>query len=286
MSLPQARPLSRIEPLGGPGKEGLFRARSLAVTSGKGGVGKTNTAANLGLAFCQAGQRVVALDANFGLANLDLLLGLDSKGTLEDVLRGGRMLEEILLEGPGGMRILPAGTGLQELTRLDRASELRLVQGLQRIAEDADWLLMDTAAGIHEAVVKLLLAADEVLVVTTPEPAAMVDAYAMVKVTHLRAPAKPIRLLVNQCASLPEAEEAVDQMQEACERFLGRRIQLLGAVPSDAALLQAVREQRPVLEAYPDSPSSRAFRACAERLLRAESLIREGLAAEWGRLTE
>ena len=279
-------PLARIEPLGGGslGMEGLFRAQSLAITSGKGGVGKTNTAANLGLALGQSGQRVVALDANFGLANLDLLLGLDSKGTLEEVLKGGKMLEEILLEGPGSLKILPAGTGLQELTRLDRASELRLVQGLQRVTEDADWLLMDTAAGIHEAVVKLLLAADAVLVVTTPEPASLVDAYAMVKITHLRAPRKPIWLLVNQCTSGLEAGEAVDQMQEACERFLGRRLRLLGAVPSDPALLQAVREQRAVLEAYPESPSARAFRAAAERLMRGEALIREGLDAEWGRL--
>lgn len=279
-------PLARIEPLGGGslGMEGLFRAQSLAITSGKGGVGKTNTTANLGLALGQSGQRVVALDANFGLANLDLLLGLDSKGTLEEVLKGGKMLEEILLEGPGSLKILPAGTGLQELTRLDRASELRLVQGLQRVTEDADWLLMDTAAGIHEAVVKLLLAADAVLVVTTPEPASLVDAYAMVKITHLRAPRKPIWLLVNQCTSGLEAGEAVDQMQEACERFLGRRLRLLGAVPSDPALLQAVREQRAVLEAYPESPSARAFRAAAERLMRGEALIREGLDAEWGRL--
>jgi flagellar biosynthesis protein FlhG len=279
-------PLARIEPLGGGSSalEGLFRARSLAVTSGKGGVGKTNTAANLGLALGRMHQKVVALDANFGLANLDLLLGLDSKGTLEDVLTGGRMLEEIVLEGPGGLRILPAGTGLQELTRLDRATELRLVQGLQRITEDADWLLMDTAAGIHEAVVKLLLAADEVLVVTTPEPAAMVDAYAMVKIVHLRAPRKPLWLLVNQCTGPEEAGEAVDQMQEACERFLGRRLKFLGAVPADPALLQSVREQRAVLEARPDSPSARAYTACAERLLRGEPLIREGLDAAWGRL--
>jgi flagellar biosynthesis protein FlhG len=194
------------------------------------------------------------------------------------------MLEEIVLEGPGGLRILPAGTGLQELTRLDRATELRLVQGLQRITEDADWLLMDTAAGIHEAVVKLLLAADEVLVVTTPEPAAMVDAYAMVKIVHLRAPRKPLWLLVNQCTGPEEAGEAVDQMQEACERFLGRRLKFLGCVPSDPALLQSVREQRAVLEARPDSPSARAYTACAERLLRGEPLIREGLDAAWGRL--
>jgi flagellar biosynthesis protein FlhG len=277
-------PLARIEPLGGPGFDSLFRARSVAVTSGKGGVGKTNCTANLALALTQAGQRVVALDANFGLANLDLLLGLDSRGTLEDVLKGGRMLEEILLEGPEGVRILPAGTGMQELTRLDRATELRLVQGLQRVAEEADWLLMDTAAGIHEAVVKLLLAAETVVVVTTPEPAAMVDAYAMVKVTSLRAPAKPLLLLVNQAASLVEAEETVDQMQEAAQRFLGRKLPVLGIVPSDPALLQSVREQRAVLEAYPDSPSARAFRACAERLLRGETLLREGLAAEWRRL--
>ncbi|HJW44799.1 MAG TPA: MinD/ParA family protein [Geothrix sp.] len=263
----------------------LFAARVMAITSGKGGVGKTNVVAGLALALAQLGQRVVVMDADFGLANLDILLGLSPKFTLEHVLRGEKVLEEILLDGPMGIRIIPASSGIQELTRLDTMSELRLVQGLQRVAETADWLLIDTAAGIHDSVLKLLMAAQEVILVTTPEPTSLVDAYAMVKVLHLREATKPLWLLVNNGQSADEAQETVDQLQAATERFLGKQLRVLGMIPNDAHILQAVRQQHSVVELFPHSPATQAFQALARQLLGQVSLQPDGFASFWRQLT-
>ena len=247
--------------------EGLFRNRVLAISSGKGGVGKTNVVAGLALALARLKQRVVIVDADFGLANLDILLGLEPAHTLEQVLRGEKVLEEILVEGPEGIRIVPASSGVQELTRLDDAAELRLVQGLQRIAEDADWMLVDTAAGVHDSVVKLLMAAQQVLLVATPEPASLVDAYAVLKVLHLRDAEKPVRLVVNNAQSADEAGETIEQLDLATRRFLGRPVEALGVIPHDPWLLQAVREQRCVVDRFPQSPSARAFESLARILV-------------------
>lgn len=263
----------------------LFNCRVVAITSGKGGVGKTNVVAGLAVSLARLRQRVIVLDADFGLANLDILLGLSPKYTLEHVLRGERVLEEILVEGPEGIRILPASSGIQELTRLDTSSELRLVQGLQRVSATADWLLIDTAAGIHDSVVKLLMAAQEVVLVTTPEPTSLVDAYAMVKVIHLRDPAKPFWLLVNNGQGPDEAEETIAQLQAATERFLGRSLNVLGMVPTDPFLLQAVRQQRCVADVFPRSPSARAFTQIARVLFDRVPLRPEGFAAFWNHLS-
>jgi flagellar biosynthesis protein FlhG len=261
--------------------EGLFRNRVLAISSGKGGVGKTNVVAGLAIALARQGQRVVIVDADFGLANLDILLGLAPQSTLEQVLRGEKVLEEILLEGPEGIRIVPASSGVQELTRLDGAAELRLVQGLQRIAEDADWMLVDTAAGVHDSVVKLLMAAQQVLLVATPEPASLVDAYAVLKVLHLRDAEKPVRLVVNNAQSAEEAEETIQQLDLATRRFLGRPVEALGAIPHDPWLLQAVREQRCVVDRFPQSPSAKAFESLARILIEGGQWDPASLPALW-----
>ncbi len=271
------RALSRNQPAAST----LFGSRVMAIASGKGGVGKTNVVAGLAMSLAQMGQRVVVLDADFGLANLDILLGLSPQWTLEHVLRGEKLLEEILLDGPFGIRIIPASSGIQELTRLDAAAELRLVQGLQRVSQGIDWLLIDTAAGIHDSVIKLLMAAQEVLLVTTPEPTALVDAYAMVKTVHLRDPHKPLWLLVNNAQNAEEAEETVDQLQAATRRFLSRDLQVLGMVPTDPFMLQAVRQQRCVADLYPQSPSSQAFLGAAQQLQQKIPLQKEGFAAFW-----
>jgi flagellar biosynthesis protein FlhG len=263
----------------------LFRSRVMAITSGKGGVGKTNVVAGLAMALAQMGQLVVVLDADFGLANIDILLGLTPTHTLEHVLRGDKVLEEILVEGPMGIKVIPASSGIQELTRLDATSELRLVQGLQRISEAQDWLLIDTAAGIHDSVIKLLMAAQEVILVTTPEPTSLVDAYAMVKVVHLRDPGKPIWLLVNNAQSQDEAEETVIQLQAATQRFLGRDLQVLGMVPADPYILQAVREQRGVVDIFPHAPASNAFRSIAGLLQKKVPLQQDGFASFWKQLS-
>ncbi len=268
-----------------PPEASLFPSRVMAITSGKGGVGKTNVVAGLAMALAQTGQRVTVLDADFGLANLDILLGLTPTHTLEHVLRGEKLLEEIILDGPLGIRVIPASSGIQELTRLDTTAELRLVQGLQRVAEGQDWLLIDTAAGIHDSVVKLLLAAQEVVLVTTPEPTSLVDAYAMVKVVHLRDPQKPMWMLVNNAQTQAEAEETLDQLQAAVQRFLGRELQVLGMIPADPSLLQAVREQRGVVERFPRSPSALAFRALADQLKKKVPLQKDGFASFWRQLS-
>ena len=259
----------------------LFSCKVMAIASGKGGVGKTNVVAGLAMALAGQGQRVVVLDADFGLANLDILLGLSPQYTLEHVLRGEKLMEEILVDGPYSIRIIPASSGIQELTRLDAAAELRLVQGLQRISGSCDWLLIDTAAGIHDSVVKLLMAAQEVLLVTTPEPTALVDAYAMVKVVHLRDPQKPLWLLVNNAQGEEEATETIDQLQAAAKRFLNRELNVLGMLPSDPCVLQAVRQQRGVVELYPQAPASLALQAAAQRLQEKISLQKDGFAAFW-----
>jgi flagellar biosynthesis protein FlhG len=259
----------------------LFGSRVMAIASGKGGVGKTNVVAGLAMTLAQQGQRVVVLDADFGLANLDILLGLSPEFTLEHVLRGEKLLEEILLDGPFGIRIIPASSGIQELTRLDAAGELRLVQGLQRVSQGIDWLLIDTAAGIHDSVIKLLMAAQEVLLVTTPEPTSLVDAYAMVKVVHLRDPEKPMWLLVNNAQNEEEAEETIEQLQAAIRRFLNKEIHVLGMVPTDAYMLQAVRQQRCVVDLYPHAPASKAFAGAAHQLQQKIPIQKEGFAAFW-----
>jgi flagellar biosynthesis protein FlhG len=263
---------------------GLFASRVMAIASGKGGVGKTNVVAGLAMTLAQQGQRVVVLDADFGLANLDILLGLSPGFTLEHVLRGEKLIEEILVEGPFGIRIIPASSGVQELTRLDSAGELRLVQGLQRISASYDWLLIDTAAGIHDSVIKLLMAAQEVLLVTTPEPTALVDAYAMVKVVHLRDPLKPLWLLVNNAQGPEEAEETIDQLQAATRRFLNRELNVLGMLPADPCVLQAVRQQRGVVDLFPEAPASRALAAAASYLQEKIPLQKDGFAAFWNGL--
>jgi flagellar biosynthesis protein FlhG len=263
----------------------LFNSRVMAITSGKGGVGKTNVVAGLAMSLAQMAQRVVVLDADFGLANLDILLGLTPTHTLEHVLRGEKLLEEILLDGPMGIKVIPASSGIQELTRLDAASELRLVQGLQRVAEGQDWLLIDTAAGIHDSVLKLLMAAQEIILVTTPEPTSLVDAYAMVKVVHLRDPKKPIWLLINNAQSEAEAEETIEQLQAATLRFLGRELQVLGMIPNDSFILQAVRQQRGIMDLFPQAPSALAFRVIADQLKKKVPLQKGGFASFWKQLS-
>ena len=263
----------------------LFRSRVMAITSGKGGVGKTNVVAGLAIALANQGQKVVVLDADFGLANIDILLGLAPTHTLEHVLRGEKVLEEIMVEGPRGIQVIPASSGIQELTRLDAASELRLIQGLQRVSEGQDWLLIDTAAGIHDSVIKLIMAAQEIVLVTTPEPTSLVDAYAMVKVVHLRDATKPIWLLINNSQTETEAEETIEQLQAATLRFLGRELQVLGMIPSDPHVLQAVRQQRSVVDLYPRSPASIAFQSIADQVQKKVPLQKDGFASFWRQLS-
>ena len=241
-------------------------AVTIAVTSGKGGVGKTSVVVNLAVALARMRARVAILDADFGLGNVDVLLGLAPQSHLGHLLAGEKSIDDIMLQGPQGVRIIPASSGLRELTSLTDSQWMRLSDALTHVCENLDFLLIDTAAGVSDNVVELLLSAQRVLVVTSLEPSAMVDAYAMVKVLCTSEPGKEIGVLVNGARDGEEAEMVFRQLDIASTRFLQRGLRYYGFVPFDPAVREAVLEQRPIVDHRPQSPASRCFRMLATRI--------------------
>lgn len=248
------------------GGEHQRRAVSLAVTSGKGGVGKTNVVVNLAVALARMRNRVVVLDADFGLGNVDVLLGLTPANHLGHLLAGDKDIDDILVEGPHGVRIIPASSGLRELTALSPLQWQRLNDGLARIHSSADFLLIDTGAGISNNVIDMLSGADRIMVVTSLEPTAVVDAYAMVKILTACNPAKELGLLVNGARDQAEADLVFRQLDVAATRFLHRRLHPYGFVPHDPAVRESVLLQRAVVEHAPRATSSQSFRRLANRV--------------------
>jgi flagellar biosynthesis protein FlhG len=250
---------------------------TLAITSGKGGVGKTNVVVNLAVSLARLRHRVVVLDADFGLGNVDVLLGLAPDTHLGHVLSGEKTLREVIVDGPGGIHIIPASSGLRELTVLTPAHWERLASGLQTLAEDYDFLLVDTAAGIADNVIDLLATTDRVLIVTSPEPTAVVDAYAVIKVLNAHGVQKELGVLVNDARDADEASLVFRQLQVAAERFLNRRVQSYGFVAHDPAVRDAVCLQQPVVFQHPQSPASLCFRMLASRVASLRPLSAPGL---------
>lgn len=240
--------------------------RTLAITSGKGGVGKSNVAVNVALEWAALGRRVSLLDADLALANADVLLGLNPQYHLGHVLQGQRTLQEVIVEVAYGVRLIPGGSGVEELANLAGQQHARLIGELQELEAAADCMIIDTAAGIAENVTGVLHAADEVIIVTTPDPTAVVDAYAVIKVLHQHNPAKPLWIIVNDVVGIGDADRIFAQLQTAVTRFLGRKLTLLGTIPRDAQLAEAVREQVPVVLYAPDAPASRSLRLIAKQL--------------------
>ena len=236
----------------------------ITVTSGKGGVGKTNVVANLAIALSRAGKRVLVLDADLGLGNIDVLLGLTPKYTLEHVLSGTRSLSEIMLEGPSGIRILPASSGLAQLTALSEPQHQILQSELEQVSHLIDILLIDTGAGISSNVTFFAAAAQSIVVVISPEPTSLTDAYALMKVLLRQYRERRFHVLVNLAKSPNEAARVFAKLEVAASRFLQISIEYLGAVPLDDYLPLAVTQQRAVLDRYPQAPSSRAFLSLTE----------------------
>jgi flagellar biosynthesis protein FlhG len=259
----QSMPEIAVEP---DGAAPLTSPRIIAVASGKGGVGKTNVAANLAVALARRGQRVCVLDADLGLANLDVLLGLSPKLNLLHVLRAERRLAEVIIEGPAGVRIIPAASGFEELTALGPTERLRLLDEVDALGSSLDVLLVDTAAGISSNVLYFTAAAAEVLIVLTPEPTALTDAYALVKVLAARYGRREFLVVVNMAAGAADAEAAFGRLARVAERFLRVRLEYQGYVPFDEAMPRAVRQQQPVVLGAPGTPASQALVDLARRL--------------------
>ncbi len=241
-------------------------ARVIAITSGKGGVGKTNIVANLGYAFTKLGKKVLILDADLGLGNLDVLLGLAPKYNLSHVIMEEKVIEDILVEGPGKMKILPASSGIQELTNLTRKQKINILTQLDRLIDSVDVLFIDTAAGISSNVMDFNATAQEIVVVVSPEPTSITDAYALMKVLSLKYSEKVCKLLVNMTTRPEEGREIFRQLQLVTDRFLDINIEYLGCILNDEKVTRGVKSQKIVSELFPDTQASRCFRDLARKI--------------------
>lgn len=248
------------------GKKDKKETRVIAITSGKGGVGKTNIVANLGFALSRLGKKVLILDADLGLGNLDVLLGLAPRYNLSHVISGEKSLEEIILKGPGKLEILPASSGIQELTQLSKQQKIQILTKLDLLIDSFDVLLIDTAAGISTNVLDFNATAQEILVVVSPEPTSLTDAYALMKVLSLKYSEKHCKLLVNQAANDQEGRDIYRQLNLVTERFLDISVKYFGCVLFDEKVTKSVRRQQIVLELFPDSPASKSFSMLAKKI--------------------
>lgn len=237
--------------------------RVMAVTSGKGGVGKTNVSVNLAMAMINDGKDVMLLDADLGLANIDVLLGLNPAYNLAHVLNGSHSLEEVVVHGPGGLKIIPAASGIKDMANLSPAEHTGLIRTFSELSDQLDVLIVDTATGISDSVISFTRACQEVIVVVCDEPASITDAYALIKVLSRDYGQTRFRILANMVRNADEGHALFIKLFKVADRFLSVSLDYLGAVPHDDYLRRAVQKQRAVVEAYPGSRAAMAFKKVA-----------------------
>lgn len=257
--------------LGRPGTlavepEPVVRTRVITVASGKGGVGKTNLVVNLGIALAKQGLKVGILDADLGLANIDIVLGIVPPYNLVHVLRGEKAISDIMVPGPEGVKVFAGGSGVYELANVAQWHLDRFVSGLRALDGEMDVCLIDTGAGIGRQVMSFVEAAQEAIVITTPEPTAVTDAYGLVKMLSLHNQDASVRIVVNMVESQAEGKAVYERLRTVSRRFLGLDVEYLGCVERDAAVGKAVREQRPFVLASPHSRAAQGVQRLADGL--------------------
>lgn len=240
----------------------------VAVTGGKGGVGKSSVTINVAVAMARQGKRVVVLDGDLGLANIDVLLGIRATYNLSDVLEGRCDLNDVLVDGPGGIRIIPASSGTPSMANLGEQEHAGIIHAFSQIADDIDVLLIDTAAGISKTVVSFVRAAQEALIVVCDEPTSITDAYALIKVINQDCQMNRFRVLANMVRSKTEGQRLFHKLSSVTERFLDVTLQYAGEIPYDDHVRRAVQRQKSVLELYPESKSALAYDELAKQILR------------------
>ncbi|MDH5324826.1 MAG: MinD/ParA family protein [Gammaproteobacteria bacterium] len=239
--------------------------RVIAITSGKGGVGKTNVSVNLGIGLARMGREVMLMDADLGLANVDVMLGLHGKYNLSHVIKGEKSLDQIAIRGPENLRIIPAASGLQAMAELGPLQHGTLIRAFSEMTSSPDVLLIDTAAGISDSVVSYAKASQEVVVVICDEPTSITDAYALIKLLNRDYGIHRFRILANMVESIQNGRELYQKFVAVTDRFLDVSLDFMGMVPHDEMLKKAVQRQRAVSDAYPRSKSSLAFKKLAQK---------------------
>ncbi|KJS30378.1 MAG: hypothetical protein VR64_16960 [Desulfatitalea sp. BRH_c12] len=253
----------------------------IAITSGKGGVGKTNIVANLGFTLRRFGKKVLIFDADLGLGNLDVLLGLTPQYNLSHVIRGEKHLSEVIVTGPGGLKILPAASGIQDLTSLTKQERYLVFSQLDEFLHEFDIMLIDTAAGISSNVLYFNINSDEILIVATPEPTSITDAYAMMKVLSVKYSTDHFKLVVNAAASVQEADDVFRQLNLVADRFLNISMEYYGCILLDENIRKGVRQQRAVTEMAPLAVASRNFVALARKIASTPAPERRSGTTHW-----
>ncbi|MBV1930094.1 MAG: MinD/ParA family protein [Porticoccaceae bacterium] len=240
--------------------------RVIAVASGKGGVGKTNISVNLAAAFAKKGKNVLLMDADLGLANVDILLGLQPKFDLRHVISNEKTLSEVMVEGPLGIKVIPASSGVASMAELSTSEHAGLVRAFSELPMATDVMIVDTAAGIADSVLTFSKACQEVLVVVCDEPASITDAYALIKVLSRDHGLKRVHVVANMVRSEAHGDQLFQKIRRVTDQFLGVQVEHLGSVPLDDYLRKSVQRQIPVIQAYPRSPSSQAFEKIAAQI--------------------
>jgi len=250
------------------------QARVITVTSGKGGVGKTSISLNLAIQLTRMGKKVVVFDADFGLANIEVMLGVRPQYNLADMMFHGKELSDILTQGEEGISFISGGSGIQELASMNREQVMFLTSRLIDLDEFADVIIVDTGAGISDSVLEFVLASSEVLLVATPEPTSITDAYALLKAlnrkTEFVKEDTAIRMISNRVKSEAEGQNLYEKMSVVSDKFLSIPITYMGAVPMDEQITKAVMRQKPVSVINPDAPAAKAIKQIAKRLLEAD----------------
>jgi flagellar biosynthesis protein FlhG len=242
-------------------------ARVLCVTSGKGGVGKTNISVNLGISLAKKGLRVLLVDADFGLSNIDVMLGVSPPYDLSYVLRGQKKIRDVVTEGPGGVMFVSGGSGMNELLNMSELQLAAIIDNLLLLEDTADIIIFDTGAGVNPLIMRMIRSSAETVIITTPEPTAIMDAYALVKSIIKYSPECQLRLIVNRAESVMEAEATLQKFMSVVQLYQKTEIDPLGYVLNDPAVSRGVRVQQPFVLSYPRSAAARNIEAIAWTLL-------------------
>ncbi len=245
----------------------LKQMKVIAVSGGKGGVGKTNVSLNTAIALAYQGKRVLVLDADLGLANVDVMLGLRVQRNLSHVLSGECELDEVIIEGPAGIKIIPATSGTQSMVDLTPAEHAGLIRAFSEMRTECDVLIVDTAAGISDMVLSFTRAAQDVLLVVCDEPASITDCYALMKLLSRDHEVFKFKVVANMVRSPREGQQLFAKLTKVSDRFLDVALELVGVIPFDENVRKSVRKQKAIIDAFPDSPASIAFRSLASKII-------------------